>query len=234
MTTSNWSGTNVLATVIPADQPLSTELIEAVTAIALRAEDAPRDRPHGVVLYISGPEAGQSFSWPGAVDIGTVGKWEAALRRLEQAPAPIVAAIDGDAYGPAAELLLVADYRILRSGSVLGFATADGGTWPAMALHRLVSQHGAALARTLAIQGRSLSASQALEHGLVDAAIDDEAEAETRAVQAGLALFEATVGTEIAISRRLVLDAAVTRFEDALGAHLAASDRALRRLGSAL
>lgn len=234
MSTSNGSGTNVLAAVIPADQPLSAELIDAVTTIALRAEDAPRDRPHGVVLYIRGPEAGHDFSWPGAVDIGTVGKWEGALRRLEQAPAPIVAAVDGDAYGPAAELLLVADYRILRSGSVLGFAASDGGSWPAMALHRLVAQHGAGLARTLAIQGRSLSASQALEHGLVDAAIDDSAEAETQAIQAGLALFEATAGSEIAIRRRVVLDAAATRFEDALGAHLAASDRALRRLGSTL
>ncbi|MFF7938602.1 enoyl-CoA-hydratase DpgB [Nocardia gamkensis] len=234
MTTSNGSGINVSAAVIPADQPLSAELTDAVTSIALRAEDAPRDRPHGVVLHITGPEAGQDFSWPGAVDIGAVGKWEAALRRLEQAPAPIVAAVDGDAYGPVAELLLVADYRILRSGSVLGFATSEEGSWPAMALHRLVAQHGAGLARTLAIQGRSLSAAQALEHGLIDAVIGGNAEAENGAVQAGLALFESAVGTEIAIRRRLVLDAAVTRFEDALGAHLAASDRTLRRLGSTL
>ncbi|WP_330233539.1 enoyl-CoA hydratase/isomerase family protein [Nocardia sp. NBC_00508] len=234
MTTSDGLTTNILAAVIPADRPLSTELIDTVTAIALRAEDAPQDRPHSVVLYITGPQAGQDFSWPGSVDIGVVGKWEAALRRLEQVPAPIVATVDGDAYGPAAELLLVSDYRILRSGSIFGLATSHGGTWPGMALYRLVARHGAGNARTLAVQGRCLSASQALEQGLVDASIDDDAQAETQAVQAGLALFEASVGSEIAIRRRLVLDATATRFEDALGAHLAASDRTLRRLRSAL
>ncbi|WP_040784700.1 enoyl-CoA-hydratase DpgB [Nocardia pneumoniae] len=234
MTASDGATTNVLAAVIPADRPLSPELIGTVTAIALRAEDAPQDRPHSVVLYVSGPQAGQGFSWPGPVDIGTVGKWEGALRRLEQVPAPIVAVVDGDAYGPAAELLLVSDYRILRSGSIFGFATSEGGAWPGMALHRLVAQHGAGPARTLAVQRRSLSAAQALEQGLVDAAIDDDAQAETQAVQAGLALFDGVAGTEIAIRRRLILDATATRFEDALGAHLAASDRALRRLGSTL
>jgi len=36
-------------------------------------------------------------------------------------------------------------------------------------------------------------------------------------------------GRELSIRRRLLLEAASTSFEDALGAHLAACDRALRR-----
>jgi isomerase DpgB len=36
-------------------------------------------------------------------------------------------------------------------------------------------------------------------------------------------------GTELAIRRQLFLDAGHTRFEDALGSHLAACDRTLRR-----
>ncbi|WP_067844060.1 enoyl-CoA-hydratase DpgB [Nocardia lijiangensis] len=228
------TATHVLPAVISADQPLTEDLLAAVSAIAVRAEDAPADKPHAVVLYVTGTRSGQEFSWPGPVDIGLVGKWEAALRRLEQAPAPIIAVVGGNAYGPAAELLLVADYRILRSGSTFGLATTDGGIWPSMALYRLVAQHGAGPARALVVQGRTLSAAEAQAHGLVDAVIaEDDARAETAMVQAGLRLFESAAGTEIAIRRRLLLDATAMRFEDALGAHLAASDRSLRRLRAA-
>ncbi|MCP2319978.1 (3,5-dihydroxycyclohex-3-enyl)acetyl-CoA dehydratase subunit B [Nocardia amikacinitolerans] len=231
--TSHETATHVLPAVIPADQPLTEELLAAVSAIAVRAEDAPADKPHSVVLYITGTRAGQEFSWPGPVDIGVVGKWEAALRRLEQVPAPIIAVVDGNAYGPAAELLLVADYRILRAGSTFEFAATGSSVWPSMALYRLVAQYGAGPARTLAVQGRTLSAAEAHAQGLVDAVIDDDAGTATRTVQAGLRLFESAAGAEIAIRRRLLLDATTMRFEDALGAHLAASDRSLRRLRAA-
>jgi isomerase DpgB len=42
-------------------------------------------------------------------------------------------------------------------------------------------------------------------------------------------LAAAAGGAELAIRRQLVLEAATTTFEDALGMHLAACDRALRR-----
>ncbi|MFX0579005.1 enoyl-CoA-hydratase DpgB [Nocardia nepalensis] len=220
---------HVIAAVISADKPLSADLVESVTALARRAEDASSDRPHGVVLYISGAQRDRSFAWPGDVAVGDVGKWETALRRLEQVPAPIVAVVSGDAYGPAAELLLVADYRVLRSGSVFAFAATESGVWPAMGLHRLVAQAGVGPARQLTVQGRSLSAERARDLGLIDTVIADGAEAETAAINAGLALFGSVAGSEVAIRRRLLLDAGTTRFEDALGAHLAASDRTLRR-----
>ncbi|WP_280267358.1 enoyl-CoA-hydratase DpgB [Nocardia wallacei] len=219
---------HVLAAVISAAAPLSAELVESVTALARRAEDAAAGVRHCVVLYIGGAPAGEYFAWPGEVAVGDVGKWEAALRRLEQVPVPIIATVDGQAYGPAAELLLVADYRILRAGAEFRFAASAAGIWPAMGIYRLAAQIGAGRARDLVVQGRGLSAEAAVERGLVDVVATD-AEAEAGAIQAGLALFEPAVGSEVAIRRRLLLDAMTTRFEDALGAHLAASDRTLRR-----
>ncbi|QIS22263.1 enoyl-CoA-hydratase DpgB [Nocardia terpenica] len=221
------SGTDIIAAVVPAHGPLRAELIDAVTAVARRAEDAA-DGPHCVVLFIQGARSGEYRAWPGEVTVGEVSKWEGALRRLEQVPLPIIAAVDGDAYGPAAELLLVADYRILRVDAEFRFASTEAGVWPAMAVYRLVAQVGVARARDLVIQGRALAAQQALERGLVDMVVTDSA-AETDALRAGAALFDSAVGTELAIRRRLLLDAVTTRFEDALGAHLAASDRTLRR-----
>ncbi|MBB5918701.1 isomerase DpgB [Nocardia transvalensis] len=221
-------GVHIIAAVIAADAPLSADLIESVTAVAHRAEDAAAANRHCVVLYIGGARTGHHFAWPGEVAVGDVGKWEAALRRLEQVPVPIIAAVDGAAYGPAAELLLVADYRVLRAGAEFRFATTGAGVWPAMGIYRLAAQIGAGRARDLVVQGRGLTAEVAVERGLVDIVATDAA-AETEAIKAGLALFESAVGSEIAIRRRLLLDAVTTRFEDALGAHLAASDRTLRR-----
>ncbi|GAA5052382.1 enoyl-CoA-hydratase DpgB [Nocardia callitridis] len=221
----NGSGRHIIAAVIAADTPLGPDLIASVAAVAQRAEDAPADPPHCVVLYIAG--AHQHFRWPGDVAVGDVGKWENSLRRLEQAPVPIIAVVQGDAYGPAAELLLVADYRVLRADSTFGFAATEQGVWPAMGLHRLAGQIGVAKARDLVMHGRAISAAAARERGLVDAVIADGAEA--AAIEEGIAVFGSAVGSELAIRRRLLLDAVTTRFEDALGAHLAASDRALRR-----
>lgn len=213
---------------VAADGALTPELVASVLAASVRTEDAAAaGTATGVVLRIGGAPPAARVAWPGAVRIGEVNKWEAALRRLEQVPAPVVAVVDGDAYGPAAELLLVADYRIMAAGTVFELAAVDGAVWPAMAMYRLAAQLGAGPARRLAVLGRPRTAEQAHADGLIDAVVAPGAE--TEAVGAGLALFGRSAGTEIAIRRRLLLDAPGTRFEDALGAHLAAGDRALRR-----
>ncbi|GAA5106115.1 enoyl-CoA-hydratase DpgB [Nocardia iowensis] len=216
-----------ITTAVAANTGLSPDLTMSVAAAAMAAEDASAAPGTCVVLHIVGPPAGHRFDWPGRVTVGDVNKWEGALRRLEQVPAPIVAIVDGDAYGPAAELLLVADYRIMRARTTFSFASSDAGVWPAMAVYRLAVQVGVGRARELAVQGGALSAEAARACGVIDAVAEPGTEAD--AVATGLAIFESSVGSEIAIRRRLVLDAATTRFEDALGAHLAASDRTLRR-----
>jgi isomerase DpgB len=54
---------------------------------------------------------------------------------------------------------------------------------------------------------------------------DDVAICTERAIE----VVAAAGGADLAIRRQLVLEAANTAFEDALGVHLAACDRALRR-----
>ncbi|PXX60922.1 isomerase DpgB [Nocardia tenerifensis] len=227
MTSNTHDELATIVTDISAITGLSPGLSSAVAAVAVAAEDASATPGACVVLRITGAPVGHRFAWPGRVTVGEVSKWEGALRRLEQVPAPIVALVDGDAYGPAAELLLVADYRIMRAGTTFSFASTASGVWPAMAVYRLAAQAGLGRARELAVQGRALTAELAHGCGLVDAVAQPGAEAD--ALATGLAMFESAVGSEIAIRRRLVHDAATSRFEDALGAHLAASDRTLRR-----
>lgn len=102
----------------------------------------------------------------------------------------------------------------------------DGATWPGMALFRL-ARHGASTAaiRRAVLFGTPIEAADALALQLVDEVVDDPAAAEAVARQRAGAVG----GSELAIRRQLLLDAPTTSFEEALGVHLAACDRVLRR-----
>jgi isomerase DpgB len=84
-----------------------------------------------------------------------------------------------------------------------------------------------AAARRITLFGSEISAERALHTGILDelAPADDLA----APVAAAAKLATGLAGSELAIRRRLVLDAATTAFEESLGAHLSACDRALRR-----
>jgi isomerase DpgB len=196
---------------------LSGALIDEVNALCGRVEATQA----GTVLLRLGGGCDNACY---AVTVQTVSRWERALRRLERLPAATVAVVDGPCAGPAFDALLTADYRIAAPGAGLRIPPVGAGPWPGMALYRLANQVGAGRARSLALFGTELPAARAAEWGLLDEVVPDPA-ARSRAV---LDAFAGTRGKELAIRRRLLLDAGSTSFEDALGAHLAACDRALR------
>ncbi|GLZ27827.1 hypothetical protein Lesp02_00170 [Lentzea sp. NBRC 105346] len=191
---------------ISGAEPLTTELIDRVDRARARAED------DGMLVVRLGSG---SVEWPGKVDVHLVGKWEQALRKLERVPATTIAIASGGCAGAAAELLLVTDYRLAAPGFRLHLHP-----WPGMALYRLVVQAGAARARRLALFGGELDASEAASLGLIDEIADNP--------DAAITELKTLAGKEIAIRRRLMLDAGSMQFEEALGAHLAACDRYLR------
>ena len=134
--------------------------------------------------------------------------------------------MEGGCGGAALEVLLTCDYRIGAADARLEFPARNGGVWAGMAVHRLVGQLGGAAARRMVLFGAVLSAQRALELGLLDELAPDPHGAAAR-MAAEAALLEPD---ELAIRRRLVHDAAVTGFEEALGMHLAACERTLSRL----
>jgi isomerase DpgB len=163
---------------------------------------------------------------PGETGIHQVSKWEQALRRLERLPVPIVALADGVLNGPGLEAMLVADYRIATEDLDLNLSQADGSLWPGMAMHRLAQQIGVARARRLVLFGGPVSGAEALKTGLVDEILPSGPTA-TQALDAAVRLAAGRTGSELAIRRRLLLDAATTDYEESLGAHLSACERAL-------
>ena len=200
--------------------PLTPELVAEVEAFGSRAEGAGAGEV--AVVRVTGAD---DSAWPGDVGIHLVNKWERALRKLERVGVATVGVVTGECGGPAAEVLLSTDYRIATPDLTLRLPSLGGQLWPGMVLHRLANQVGVAGVRQLALFGSAVSAQDALRLSLVDDVADDVA----KGLEVAHDLLGGTAGTELAIRRRLLLDALTTSFEDALGTHLAACDRALRR-----
>jgi isomerase DpgB len=215
-------GTRDLAVRIDGARPPTAESIAAIGAVCDSAED--RSDCGTVVVHVSGAPGG---SWARDLSVALVSKWERALRRLERLPAATIGVAAGGCGGAALDALLATDYRIAATSVRLLVPVEAGATWPGMALYRLSHQAGAAAIRRAVLFGTPIEAGDALAAGLVDELTDDPASALAAAAE----LTKAFSGAELAIRRQLMLDAAAVSFEDALGRHLAACDRARRRAG---
>lgn len=222
MVTAHENARQGLQLRVDGEQPLAV-LASKLNAFCATAQD--RDAATVVIaLGITSPE---SRSWPGSVRIGDVNRWERAVRRLERLPCASIAVAHGICGGPSLDVLLATDYRIAAPDLKLLLPVNDGQFWPGMALYRLAHQAGLGRGRQLALWGSELAAERAASIGIVD---ELSADVET-AAEAAQVLFARLPGAEIAIRRQLLMEAAASSYEDALGAHLAACDRELRRLG---
>lgn len=209
-----------LALEIDGSVPLTKELVEELADLCARAQDDA----HDVLVLVVRGEPGEHSAHEG-VGVHLVNKWERQLRQLERLEVATVAIADGACGGVAMEALLATDYRIATDDVTFRVPSISGEPWPGMVLHRLVTQTGIARIRRSALFGMSIPPQEALAYGLVDEFVRDASEAVKRTRR----LMKERSGSELAIRRRLLLDSATTSFEDALGTHLAACDRSLRR-----
>jgi isomerase DpgB len=201
--------------------PLSAGTLTEFGAACDRIEDG--DTSGLVIIYVSGVPGPECLS---GISVAMVSKWERVLRRLERLPAGTIAVAEGDCGGPALDALLASDYRIMPDWARLIVPIVDGATWPGMALYRLARQAaGAAQARRAALFGAPIWAAEAQAMGVIDDVTDNV----TICAEKAMEVAAAAGGAELAIRRQLVQEAATTTFEDALGTHLAACDRVLRR-----
>ncbi|AIG79214.1 MULTISPECIES: enoyl-CoA-hydratase DpgB [Amycolatopsis] len=198
-------------------RPLSAAAVEEIGAFCDRAED--QREPGPVTIHVTGaPPA----DWAKGLAVGLVSKWERVVRRFERLGRLTAAVASGECAGTALDLLLAADIRIAEPGTTLRLASAGGGTWPGMTVYRLTKQAGAAGIRRAVLLGAPIGTERALALDLIDEVSDDPAKT--------LAELDVVVdGAETAIRRQLIFEAGSTTFEEALGSHLAAADRALRR-----
>lgn len=98
---------------------------------------------------------------------------EDALERLEK---PVVVAIEKFALGGGAELALACDVRIMGESALFGFPEAALGLLPgAGGTQRLTRLVGTARAFWMMATGAKLSAAEALDYGLVNEVVADDA-----------------------------------------------------------
>ncbi|MBM9509252.1 enoyl-CoA-hydratase DpgB [Actinacidiphila acididurans] len=201
--------------------PLTAETVAAVGDACARATASASPL---LILRLTGGAA-TDVPWPGQVDVYLVNKWEGALRRLERLDAYTVAVLDGRCSQGAFELLLATDHHLATHESTVSLSGRTDGVWPGALLHRLVHQVGLAKARRLALLPADLDAAALMDLDVLDNLVVD--------AESGIAEVVARAGgvdgTEVAVRRQLLLDAVTVGYEDALGTHLAACDRALRR-----
>lgn len=209
---------------VDSNDSLSGALVTAVNEACDQIQDAAENVI--LVAHVGSQNEGEDRLTPGDMSINLVSRWERALRRVERLGAMTIAVVKGRCAGPALEMLLATDYRIGTRDARLGLQATPGEIWPSMAVYRLANQVGIARARRLVLFGTQVSATKALELGVLDEISDNVADVLMIAVQ----LVSGLEGTELAIRRRLLSDATTTSFEEALGAHLAACDRTLRRI----
>lgn len=204
-------------------RPLSADSLAELEAVCDAAEDG---EAHAFLIVrvsgVPGPD------WANDLPVALVSKWERGLRRLERLPAVTIAVAEQDCGGPALDALLAADYRIMPVGAKLIVPVVAGATWPGMALYRLARQAaGTAPARRAVLFGTPIGAAAAQAIGVIDEVTGNTTIAIEKAMEVAAAR-----GTELAIRRQLMQEALTTSYEDALGVHLAACDRALRRLAA--
>jgi isomerase DpgB len=207
--------------VIDGAESIAAALTTRVERACDRAEAA--GRPSRMIIHVSGTS---DDSLPDGLTLAQVNRWERTVRRLERLPVATIAVADGTCGGPALDILLAADIRIATASARLAVPVRVGATWPGMALFRLIRlSANAAAARRAALFGEPIDAADALDLHLVDTVTENLASALAAARAA-----ESFVGPEVAIRRQLITEAVTVSYEEALGVHLAACDRELRRL----
>jgi isomerase DpgB len=218
---------------VDSAQVLDAALVAALTALCDRLEAAAHDgedaAPVGV-LHLTGAPGAASVPGPGdGVDVHLVSKWERTLRRLERLDAATVAVVEGECSGVALDVLLATDHRVAAPDVELRLRTRPDGVWPGMAVYRLAAHAGAAAVRRTVLLGTPVPAAEALGLHLLHEVTDDPA----AALETAVALYSAVPGREVSVRRRLLVDATSVSFEEALGSHLSACDRSLRRARAA-
>src|SRR5574337_1962958 len=140
------------------DLPTAVELVRQLDG--LEADDELR-----VLLLMFSGAAPDPLARPAA---DTVGATAAAVERVGRFARPVVAAIDGDAFGVALELALACDLRLGTPDSAYGMPRIRWGVMPyAGATQRLPRLVGGARATDLVLTGEPLGSAEAQRIGLV-------------------------------------------------------------------
>lgn len=114
------------------------------------------------------------------------------LREIETADVPVIAAVNGDAYGAGLELVVACDLAVAAEGARFGTPAARMGVQPPLLVERAAEVAGRKRVSEIALTGEAVDAPTAAEWGLVNTAVpDDELEDAASEVAASVAETDA-------------------------------------------
>ncbi len=103
------------------------------------------------------------------------GKGQQAFTAIEKFPKPVIAAINGYAFGGGCELALACDFRIMVRGAQIGLTELSLGLIPGWGgTQRMAKIVGMAKAKELIMLAKRLNAEEAESIGLVNKAVDED------------------------------------------------------------
>lgn len=153
-------------------------MIGALGEAAATLEAAPELRV--VILCAEGEmfcAGGDIAAWSGLPALDMWRDWTRAGHRAFEALArlrlPMIAALNGSAFGGGLELAATADFRIGEAQIELGLPEAGLGMAPGFSgTQRLVRRFGAQTVRRMAVGGQRFGAAEALRLGVIDELAD--------------------------------------------------------------
>ncbi len=156
----------------PKANQLSHEVFEDLKAILDQCEEDPSVRAlvltgSGEKIFCAGADLSQGFGDFTPVEF--LKRGQDIFNRIEGFPKPIIAAINGHAFGGGCELALSCHMRLIKSGARIGLTETNLGIIPGyggtMRLPRLI---GWTKALEYILMGREIEADRAYELGLVN------------------------------------------------------------------
>ena len=132
-------------------------------------------------------------------------RFERTIDALKQIPVPIIAALNGDAYGGGLDLALACDFRVARKGIRVAMPPCRLGlVYSASGISRFIAKLGGQTTRRLFLAARIFSDEQTLTHGIVDELVK-ETELADRVLRLATAITAnaplAVLGTKYTIDR---------------------------------
>lgn len=213
----------------PPVNALSEPFADEIGAAIVRASNDPSVRAaviHGAPHFAAGADikgfsAMQAEHTAGAdVEFDPAENLVGAIRAMETAPKPFIAAINGYALGGGLELSMGADFRVAGEGAkvgqpeiILGLMPGAGGT------QRLTRLIGIQKSRELNYTGRHVGAEEALELGIVDRVVPDDEVLE--AAKAWAAELAAGPTKAIAAAKRAITEGWGRPIDDAMDLEVA-------------
>ncbi|HEV3157973.1 MAG TPA: enoyl-CoA hydratase-related protein [Candidatus Baltobacteraceae bacterium] len=136
------------------------------------------------------------------------------LRRIDQAPKPVIASLHGAALGGGAGLAAVCDVAIAAEGTTFGFTETKLGIIPAVISPFVLTKIGTSHLRALALSGERFDARRALAIGLVHEVVP--AEELPRALERIIDGFRSAGPSAIAMAKALFARVAQSTYDETL------------------